>query len=193
MFKKEIRRIYKAKRLALHNTTCIMYDLQILEHIKSILPQKPITLLTYAPLEKWNEPDVSLITKYLEENELLAALAFPKITEDNSSFNAISVDQETDFSLHNFDINEPKNGAIMDPKAIDIALIPLLAFDTNGYRVGYGKGMYDKYLQHCSADIVKIGISYFSPIEKITDSDTYDIPLDYCITPEKCYKFGPTH
>jgi 5-formyltetrahydrofolate cyclo-ligase len=65
----------------------------------------------------------------------------------------------------------------------------MLICDTKGYRVGYGKGFYDRYLAHCRKDVVKIGFSYFDPVEKITDTDQFDVPLTYCITPQHIYEF----
>jgi 5-formyltetrahydrofolate cyclo-ligase len=55
--------------------------------------------------------------------------------------------------------------------------------------VGYGKGFYDKFLNECRKDLVKIGLSLFNPVDKISDIQKHDIPMDYCITPEKIYAF----
>jgi 5-formyltetrahydrofolate cyclo-ligase len=68
-------------------------------------------------------------------------------------------------------------------------LIPLLAFDRKGHRVGYGKGYYDRFLRTCRKDVVKIGFSYFDPVEKIEDASRYDVRLNYCITPNDIYRF----
>ena len=72
---------------------------------------------------------------------------------------------------------------------VDLVLVPLLAFDTEGFRVGYGKGFYDRYLANCRADVVTIGFSYFGPVDKITDTGQFDVPLTYCITPQHTYEF----
>ena len=70
-----------------------------------------------------------------------------------------------------------------------MVLVPLLAFDSKGYRVGYGKGFYDRFLKQCRNDCVKIGLSYFEPIDAINDAGEFDVPLDFCITPQKAYVF----
>ena len=72
---------------------------------------------------------------------------------------------------------------------LDAIIIPLLCFTINGYRVGYGKGFYDNYLQKCNPKVLKIGLSYFNPVPKITDLNAFDVPLNICITPHKIYEF----
>lgn len=77
----------------------------------------------------------------------------------------------------------------MDDKKIDVVFVPLLAFDKTGHRVGYGKGFYDDFLAKCRPQTIKIGLSFFDAEDHIEDIYQGDIPLDYCITPNKIYKF----
>ena len=73
---------------------------------------------------------------------------------------------------------------------IDVVFVPLLAFDKLGHRVGYGKGFYDKFLNDdCRKDVIKIGLSLFKPVDKISDIQKHDIVMDYCVTPDKVYIF----
>ena len=102
---------------------------------------------------------------------------------------AVVVDDDTNYQLNKYNIAEPVDGTIIVPEAIDMVLTPLLAFDANGYRVGYGKGYYDKFLAMCRPDVLKVGFSYFDPIDRIADVDEFDVPLDICITPNQTYEF----
>jgi 5-formyltetrahydrofolate cyclo-ligase len=86
-------------------------------------------------------------------------------------------------------IPEPVGGTVVQPTDFDIVLIPLLAFDKYGHRVGYGKGFYDRYLLNCRPDCLKIGISLFDPVDLIEDAESHDIPLDIAICPAKMYDF----
>lgn len=72
---------------------------------------------------------------------------------------------------------------------LDAVLVPLIAFDARGFRVGYGKGFYDRFLKTCRADCLKIGLSLFPPVEKIADTADFDVKLDACATPEKIWRF----
>jgi 5-formyltetrahydrofolate cyclo-ligase len=96
---------------------------------------------------------------------------------------------KTTFITSKLGIQEPENGEIITPENIDYVLTPLLALDKNGMRVGYGKGVYDTFFKNCSAETLKIGLHYFDITQKIEDTNDFDVPLNYCITPEKIFHF----
>lgn len=94
-----------------------------------------------------------------------------------------------------FGIPEPQCAGHLtpvDPADIDLIVVPLLAYDPCGARVGYGKGFYDRFFRLCRPDAVKAGVSFFPPenrrIEGITPDD---IPLDLCFTPQGKQTFHP--
>jgi 5-formyltetrahydrofolate cyclo-ligase len=66
-------------------------------------------------------------------------------------------------------------------------IIPLLAFDERGYRVGYGKGFYDRFLQGLTT--LKVGVSFFESGDDIEDVNEHDVQMDLCITPHRVYDF----
>jgi 5-formyltetrahydrofolate cyclo-ligase len=70
-----------------------------------------------------------------------------------------------------------------------VVFVPLLAFDKQGNRVGYGKGFYDRFLANCKPETIKIGLSFFEVENEIADVFNNDIELDYCVTPNKIYTF----
>jgi 5-formyltetrahydrofolate cyclo-ligase len=69
-----------------------------------------------------------------------------------------------------------------------MVLIPLLAFDKAGHRVGYGKGFYDRFLADCRPDVQKVGLSLELPIESITDPNPFDVPLDAVVMPDGIWR-----
>lgn len=93
-------------------------------------------------------------------------------------------------ALNSWGIPEPEEGILTDPKTIDMILVPLLAFDKQGHRVGYGKGYYDRFLKDCRTDAQKIGLSFFSPEEKIVDTFSEDFLIDMVVTPDKIFRFN---
>ena len=98
-------------------------------------------------------------------------------------------DDEMFFEKNQYGIPEPTGGVAVRERDIDIVFIPLLAFDKSGNRVGYGKGYYDRFLSKCRKDVLKIGLSFFPPVDSIEDVDFFDKKLDFCITPERVYAF----
>jgi 5-formyltetrahydrofolate cyclo-ligase len=101
----------------------------------------------------------------------------------------ILVDDDTRFTRNHFNVYEPEKGEVITAADIDLVIVPLLTFDKHGYRVGYGKGYYDKFLAGCREDCIKAGFSYFEPVEAIDDCHDFDVPLDLCITPQAVYVF----
>lgn len=95
----------------------------------------------------------------------------------------------TRFAVTDYGIPEPQNGLEVPVDKIDVVFVPLLAYDKNGNRVGYGKGFYDIFLAKCKPQTVKIGLSFFEPEESISDVFEGDVRLDYCVTPDKVYTF----
>ena len=72
---------------------------------------------------------------------------------------------------------------------IDVVFVPLLAYDKQGNRVGYGKGFYDKFLSECKPNVVKIGLSFFEPEELIEDVFENDVKLDFCVSSNTILSF----
>src|SRR5690554_3395182 len=96
--------------------------------------------------------------------------------------------KKTDIKDSNYGILEPVASIVIEPTMVDVVFVPLLAFDISGHRVGYGKGFYDRFLARCRMDAIFVGLSFFEAESKI-DSTSDDIPLDFCVTPEKIYCF----
>jgi 5-formyltetrahydrofolate cyclo-ligase len=96
---------------------------------------------------------------------------------------------QTSIFLNDWGIPEPEEKKYFPENEIDIAIIPLLAFDETGNRVGYGKGFYDRFLAKCNPKMLKIGVSAYLPVAQITDIEPTDQKMDFCITAEKIYTF----
>lgn len=87
-------------------------------------------------------------------------------------------------------IPEPFDGIEIATTKLEVVFVPLLVFDKQGHRIGYGKGFYDKFLSKCNSNTLKIGLSLFEAEEKIEGIFDSDIALDYCVTPDKIYAFS---
>jgi len=113
----------------------------------------------------------------------------PKVIDSDHLEHFLLTDS-TKFTLSSWDVPEPLDGIPISPQKLDVVFVPLLAFDSYGNRVGYGKGFYDKFLSECRNDVIKIGVSFFEAENKITDMNNADVKLDYCVTPTHVYSFA---
>ena len=95
----------------------------------------------------------------------------------------------TKIKKNSYNVPEPVDGLEVPDAKIDVVFVPLLAFDTQGNRVGYGKGFYDNFLSKCKPETIKIGLSFFPPEEKIDGVSVNDVKLDFCVTPEEVFRF----
>jgi 5-formyltetrahydrofolate cyclo-ligase len=88
-------------------------------------------------------------------------------------------------------IPEPDSdrSVLVDVNDIDMVIVPLLAYDLKGHRVGYGAGYYDRFLSDCKDETLIVGLSAFAPEDQWIKSEEYDIGMDYCVTPENVYEF----
>lgn len=173
-----------------HAQMAKMNDLMLIQFQKIPL-DIPSTILSYAAIARWHEFDPQLITDYCYFKNPVQQLLFPVITEIDgvSVMLPVLCDDNTVFEKNELGFMQPAEGTDVLPEEIDMVIVPMLAADTSGYRVGYGKGYYDHFLKKCREDVVKIGFSYFEPVEAIEDINPLDIPIDYCITHDKIYIF----
>ena len=115
-------------------------------------------------------------------------IVIPKINTDTNTLDSYIFDEKTVFEINNLRIPEPNDGIVFNGK-IDVVILPLLAYDLEGNRIGYGKGFYDNFISNLKSEPLKIGISYFSPEERL-ECNNHDINLDYCITPNQIFSFS---
>ena len=163
-------------------------DLILIQFQRLSLPEIQ-SLLSYWPIPTHHEVNTLPITDFLQFRMPGLTLAYPRTEYEKLSMEAVVVDEETEYAMTHRGISEPQQGDILLPEELDAVFVPLLAYDVRGYRVGYGKGFYDKYLKLCRPDVIKIGFSYFAPEPLISDVHEFDIPLNFAITPERIYEF----
>lgn len=189
MTKKELRELYLAKRKNLAPPERAKLDDLLLIRFQQLQLPFIQTLFTFSPIGEFNEPAVHVLADYLEFRNPGLQVAYPVMNRQTGTIAAVLVKEDTVFRRNSFGIEEPVGGVEADPEAIDLVLVPLLAFDKEGYRVGYGKGYYDRFLAQCRDNCIKAGLSYFEPVTAISDRQEFDVPLSLCITPQQLYVF----
>lgn len=164
----------------------------IAEQLEGILLEKSIKLLhSFVADPAKNEVDTRLVRQILQTKFPWLQWAAPRIIPDTRAMQHFVWDDTTTFILNRWGIDEPDpvSSLSLDTQQIDAVLVPLLAYDRQGNRTGYGGGYYDRFLAECRPDVIKIGVSFFKPIDVISDVNEWDIPLDLCVTPTTVHRW----
>ena len=150
-------------------------------------------LHVFLPLLAKQEPDTWLIIRQVW-NELPALrLAAPVVQPDGISLRHYELTSTTPLIQNRWSIPEPvaDEPAEVLPPQLDAVLVPLLACDQRGNRVGYGGGFYDRFLAQCRPEALFIGLSILekAPVAEVVDVLQTDVPLHACITPSGVWNF----
>lgn len=190
MLKNELRKIYLAKRKSLSTDESADCAREISERFFNEFDLSKIKYLhIFLAIGRHNEIETSFIIKRLWNDFSEIKTCVPRVDKANDTLETIVYSPDSTIEVTSWGIPEVVGGETVEPKKIDAVIAPLLCFDKKGFRVGYGRGFYDKLLSRCRPDCQKIGLSYFAPVEEISDVESHDIGLDYCVTPEKIFSF----
>ncbi|MGL1887525.1 MAG: 5-formyltetrahydrofolate cyclo-ligase [Reichenbachiella sp.] len=186
--KQKLRTVFLRKRKFLSDLSYQEKNERVFELFKQLQSELNLGVLhSFLPINKQREVDTWPIIKLCQAENKDIIISRSDL-EKNDLTHYVFESQEQ-LSLNKWGIPEPTFGAEATVESLDAILVPLIVFDRNGHRIGYGKGYYDKFLKQCRPDCVKIGLSLTPPVDQIPYIDDFDIPLDYCISPNKIYKF----
>lgn len=167
----------RAKRRALtadevkHSSEKIRAMLFSLECVKNAK-----TICTF--LSAFKEPDTIEIVRQLWEKK--CRVIVPISDTETNTLSLSCIDNMDDLKKGAYGILEPSVVKTADERDIDVILVPGLAFDRHGGRMGFGKGYYDRLLETSSA--VKIGLCYDFQLFDTIPTESHDVPMDFIIT-----------
>ncbi len=195
MTKEEIRREARQKRALLDPAEVELRSRKISSLLFSRIPVHRFSVVhLFLPIRKNREPDTYLILETLKK-DFPAAIYVSKSLENGEMLH-IPYTSDLILKENRWGIHEPADlSQALDSEAFFrafnreniLVLLPLLAFDHQGHRVGYGKGYYDRFLSRATSRTTKTGLSLMEPAEQIRNSSPLDIRMDYCITPERIW------
>ncbi|MBC6991237.1 5-formyltetrahydrofolate cyclo-ligase [Hymenobacter sp. BT491] len=190
MVKAELRRQMLARRRALAESELEDRSNRLSEHLfREFAITKWRWLHVFLPAVGQHEPDTWKIISRIWAEQLRLQIAVPVVQPDGKTLRHYHLTPTAQLAESHWHIPEPQGATEVAPAAFDAVLVPLLAFDKAGHRVGYGKGFYDRFLQECRPDALRIGLSLEPPVERISDAWEGDMPLHACLTPEQVYWF----
>ena len=190
MNKSELRAVFLEKRRKLSSLDTFEKSRQIADRFFAEFDVEQMrTIHCFISIPRLGEIDTSLIYERLWTEFPNVRTIAPRMNRVTGEIESLQFSLGSDLVENHWGIREPAGEPIIDPTEIDAVLVPVLCYDSYGNRVGYGKGYYDRFLSKCRAHCQKIGLSFFSPIDKIDDIGEYDVRIDSCITPELIYRF----
>lgn len=175
--KKELRSYIKIKRKSVENKaekdSLVTQNLLSLDEIK-----KADTVLCYISLDDEICTD-EIVRVLLDSGKSVGA---PYCVDNNGNMDFYYITDFDDLRIQSFGVREPVIEKCKKVTSFDntIIILPGLCFDSNGNRLGYGKGYYDRFLQIHS--LISVGLCYNSLIVKKAPTDMYDKKADIIVT-----------
>lgn len=185
MHKDEARKKYKALRhIMTHDEADARSKAIARQFIDSGIWKQASVMHVFLSMPGKTEVDTKYIIHYFQANHPEIKLCTSMVQEEDGQLLHTYIDSTTAYTLNKWSIPEPEIIIPLTESEIDLVIVPLLAFDTKGNRVGYGKGYYDRFLAKCKKDVLKIGISLFEPEKDEIEADDWDVKLTHGITAE---------
>lgn len=131
-----------------------------------------------------SEIDTSIyIKKFLEDGKKIYV---PRIGKVSRIMDAVEIDGLEDLKANKYGILEPSDeNQGVNKDILDLIILPGVAFDENGGRLGYGGGYYDTFLQDGLNGVTKVVLAYDFQIVKALPLEEHDIKADYIITEKR--------
>jgi len=139
--------------------------------------KKAKTIMFYAS-KKLEVQTLDAIRMALREKNV----AVPLVKGDDMA--AVRISRMGDLAPGAFGVPEPRRGTQIRPKDIDLVIVPGVAFDAKGNRVGYGKGYYDKYLKKTVRAQV-VALAYEFQIVPTVPAECHDVRVHKIITEKR--------
>lgn len=141
------------------------------------------TLALYSPVNQ------EVATDMIFASALKAGkrVCYPRVDQDALQFYAVHT--LNDLKPGSFGVSEPVPAQAVDPGDIDLIIVPGIAFDVHGFRLGYGKGYYDRFLS-VQAEVVSVGLGFEFQIHPALPVASHDQKLSYLATEAR---FIPCH
>lgn len=190
--KKAIRREKLKARKALSNEEISQKSQEIFLKWRGRFSLKPIAYLhLFQTILNNKEIDTSHIMQYAWERHPHVELVIPVVNPLEGTLDHVILNDEVVLEENKWGIPEPvKPYKRIYPASMDMVLAPMLAFDMEGNRLGYGKGYYDKFLSLVRPKCLIVGLCLEAgKVEEGLPTDEFDIPMDFVVTENLVYKF----
>ncbi|MCR4443072.1 MAG: 5-formyltetrahydrofolate cyclo-ligase [Peptococcaceae bacterium] len=143
------------------------------------------TLLAYLPIRGEVDTIPLIITAWQQQKRVVVPTCLPGRRLALSELRSLD-----ELAAGTFGIPEPKAEFLrkVPPGQVDLALLPGVAFDLSGGRLGYGGGYYDRFLGSLRPGCPKIGLAYEFQLVSVLPAEEHDLPVDMVVTDRQVYR-----
>lgn len=183
--KAALRALAKERRQRLTPEQRAAYSQSICRHLLA-LPElaQAGTVMSYMALR----PEAELAALHESLRARGTRLCFP-VTREGGRMEAVAGAPEGPWTAGRFGIREPVGGEVVPPAQIDAVILPCVAFDGSGTRLGWGGGYYDRYLAHCPGALT-IGAAFAVQELERLPREPWDRPLALLVTEQGLRRFA---
>jgi 5-formyltetrahydrofolate cyclo-ligase len=186
--KKSLRKEHEAKRALLSDDEVHTLSIQIANNVLKLDVWSERLFHLFLPIHSKREVRTEYILQVIQGRDKNVAIS--RSDFETMELRHFLLTDQTVIKVNQYGIPEPQGDEFeVKAKDLDVVFIPLLAVDKYGNRVGYGKGFYDRFLAQCRPDTIKVGISFFEPLQFTIQSNENDVALDQLVTPNGVIKF----
>lgn len=187
MPKKSLRGTMLARRKHLAAEICLSHSLRIQQRVVMLPAFKTAGVVAlYSPIlnEVFTE---EIFHEALRQGKIVA---YPRVCGERLDF--VTVRSPNELAPGTFGVLEPTGTELIRSEVLDLVLVPGVAFDRDGNRLGYGKGFYDRVLCGTGRPALTIGLCFEMQLVDSLPIEDHDENLDLLITEENDYSFTPS-
>ena len=188
MQKDKLRAVIKSERDQFSSKDLAQLSTLVTTNLLSAFQWKKKRINVFLPIQQNKEIDlrdfIHKVTK-LGGNICINRTDFSKKIMTPIEFNP-----QLQIKNNKYGIPEPFDGKEVQINDIDIVIVPLLCFNANGHRLGYGGGFYDRFLKQTKSTCINIGVCHFAEPRTIKGIESTDMVMDFLVSPEGIRKFS---
>ena len=192
--KKALRKEIKARRAAMSPAEVALKSKAIYERWRNRFSLKKVGFFhCFQSIESRNEVDTRALIQFVRDRHPQVFTVVPVVDTIHKALRHALVHDRLEMRVSKFGIPEPYMPVdFVHPVQMDMVLVPMLAFDDTGNRLGYGAEHYDKFLSLTRPTCIKIGLCFENGhLKEPLPSKPHNIPLNFVVTEENIIRFNP--
>ncbi|MDP8263429.1 MAG: 5-formyltetrahydrofolate cyclo-ligase [Candidatus Ancaeobacter aquaticus] len=179
--KKDIRNLTRSVRDALTKDEMVHKSSRIENHLMNV-PEFVNARSVMMYVSKESEVCTHTILQWLVCNKKHVIVPYCK--KGDNKIIAAHIKEYDDLEIGAYGIMQPREDIIhvVNPETIEVCIVPGIAFDVKGHRIGYGKGCYDIFLHENASKKTKIGLCYQCQVVNEIKTDVHDVAVNVLVT-----------